>query len=116
MSFPVSPSTAFASIDWSTLENRPPIDKQQFCTEKNWHDDVPCCISGYTVEHILESAEENGLSNTPEAQFLSEYPCINGVEMNYFYERLTGLRAPEKPRPSADFLSNIFNGIKNLFL
>lgn len=116
MSFSISPSTTFANIDWNTLENRPPIDKSMiFCQEKDWYDAVPCCMDGYTIEHVHDLAYENGFLGTAEAQFLNEYPCLNAIEMNHFYEKFTGLKAPTKPESCDNFLSKIFNGIKNFF-
>lgn len=131
MSFSISPSTKFADIAWSNFENRPYVSGH-FCTEKNWYDDVPCCMSGYTIEYINDLAQANGLQGTPEAEFLNEYPCVNGVETNYFYEKFTGLKAPQKqdvdnfyvrlmgcdapskPDRNSCFLSRVLTGIKEL--
>jgi len=115
MPFSVSSTTTFATIDWNTLENRPPIDTAQFCTKQYWFDNVPCCMDGYTVEHVLELAEQNGYESTPEARFLNKYPCINGVEIDYFYEKFTGQKAPQKPQDCDGFLSGVLRGLRALF-
>ena len=134
MKFSINDSVPFSKIDWSTLENRPYIDRQHHCTEKNWYDNVPCCMDGYTVEHVNDLAQENGLQDTSEAKFLNQYPCVNGVESDYFYEKFTGQKAPtkaeadsfyskifgpeetsEKSEESSGFFSGIWNGIKDLF-
>lgn len=90
MSYSISNKTTFAEIDWNTFENRPPIKRTMpQCKEKDWYADVKCCMDGYTIEHVRDMAYDNGYVDTPETQFLDEYPCLNGVELDYFVDIVT---------------------------
>jgi hypothetical protein len=100
MSFSVSSSKPFSSIDWSSFENRPEIkDTMPFCTEKNWYKDSKCCADGYSIEHALETIPEKKIK-TPEARFLEKYPCVNGLELESLVERVSGGETSmEQPKP-----------------
>lgn len=64
-------STQFSNIDWDNFKDRPPIDESMtFCEEKNWNDDVKCCMDGYSIEHVRDIAYEHGLEDVPEVRFL----------------------------------------------
>lgn len=126
MSFSVSRSANFANIDWSTLEGRPPIDPQHFCTEQNWYQRVPCCMDGFAVEHVLHAAHNNGyeigrgegVAGSPAVGFISQYPCLNGPELDAFFERFSSSRAAQPSSRSINakgILISLLDGIKKFF-
>ncbi len=118
MSFSVSDSTTFANIDWSTLKNRPIIDGEQFCTEKNWFDDVPCCMSRFSIEYVTDTAYDNGFGDSPEVEFLKQSPCLNGVELDVFLEKFSSKTIEPSLSQSPNWngtWSSIINSIKRLF-
>ena len=101
MSFSISPSTPFTSINWDTFENRPVINKSmKFCEEKDWYADTKCCMDGYSIEHVLDVAHENNLWNAPEVQFLDEYPCVNGLELDSLADKIAGMIPDTEPEPT----------------
>ena len=92
-----------------------------FCTDKNWNDDVKCCMDGYTIEHILDVAYEHGLEDTPEVRFLDEYPCINGLESDYFVDRIERMPSKKLADPAESQFPNyeclsrvVFDGLKKV--
>jgi hypothetical protein len=94
MSLSVSPSTPFASIDWTTFENRPEINSSMpFCTEKNWVQNYKCCMDGYSIEHAIEGTLGRS-KRKPGTRFLEQYPCVNGPELESLVEGI--------PRPGND--------------
>lgn len=103
MSFSVSSSAPFSSINWKNFENRPEIkDSMPFCTENNWNKKAKCCSDGYSIEHALDMIPEEKMS-TPEAKFLEKYPCVNGIELeslvNKISEENTTSIEPKHPKP-----------------
>ncbi len=121
-SFSVSASTPFSSISWNNFENRPPINSSMtFCEEKDWYEDVKCCMDGYSIEHLRDVAYEYGHENTPEVRFLDQYPCLNGLEIDYFVDKIE--RMPSNVRkeeseptfPTFQCLSEaLFEGLKKV--
>jgi hypothetical protein len=86
MSFSVSSSASFSSINWTTFEGRPEIkDSMPFCKEKDWDQDKKCCMDGYSIEHALEMIPKLGMKSS-EARFLEQYPCVNGLELESLVE------------------------------
>jgi hypothetical protein len=79
----------FDRIDWTNLKDRPPIDKGRLCKESEWWDTAKCCMSGYSVEHVLDTGRDNGFEGSAEMRFLQSYPCLNGVELDSFFERFS---------------------------
>lgn len=123
MSFSISNSVPFSGINWDSLENRPPMKSGMLvCKEKDWYEDKKCCMDGYSIEHVLEVANDYGLGDTPEVQFLNEYPCVNGLELDYFVdqiERMEPKTTPEeeelKKWPTFECLTKpIFEGLKKV--
>lgn len=83
-------NSTFANINWDTFKGRPTIDpSMKFCSEKKWHTDTKCCMSGYTIEHVLDMAYDHGKADSPEVTFLEGYPCLNGRELDSFVDKLT---------------------------
>jgi len=89
MSFSISSSTNFSDINWDTLENRPQIDTSKFCTERVWYENTPCCMNGFEIEHVLHVGNDNGYTGSEEAKFLEKYPCLNGPELDSFFEKFS---------------------------
>ena len=123
MSYSISPTTIFAQIDWDTFENRPLIDKSMpICDEKDWYEDAKCCIGAGSMNYVVEIAESDGLGETPEAMFLKQQPCINGLEIDYFVDMLDrmGSRNPpeedDEPKwPNVDCITKpIFEGLMKI--
>ena len=120
MPFPIS-SDKYENVDWNALKNRPPIDPNNFCTEQNWFEDSPCCMSGYEIEHVLHIAHDNGFGDSPEVEFLNKYPCLNGVELDIFFERFTTQSnignniIGTKTFDYQNILFSFIEGIKNIF-
>jgi len=122
MSFSISNSVPFSNINWDSFENRPTINKSMlFCTEKNWYDDVKCCMDGYSIEHIRDVAYEHGLEDTPEVRFLDQYPCINGLESDYFVDRIESMPSKKLPEPTESQFPNfeclskaVFDGLSRV--
>jgi hypothetical protein len=122
MSFSISASTPFSSINWDNFENRPPISKSMpFCKEEDWYEDKKCCMDGYSIEHVRDVAYEYGNQNTPEVKFLDQYPCINGIELDYFVDEIERMpsdvetKSPKPQFPSFECLSQtVFEGLKNV--
>ncbi len=46
-------------------------------------------MSGYSIEYVLDLAWDHGNIDTPEAKFMDEFPCINGIEIEYFTDEVT---------------------------
>ena len=118
MKFSISSSTGFANINWDNFENRPPIKKDMpLCSSFNWEYDVPCCTDGYVISDTLQIAAQKNKLQTKEAQFLTEYPCVNSLEFveivdNMFQSKsLPGINEDE----SLTFFERITKGILGLF-
>ena len=122
MSYSISSTVPFSAINWETLENRPPIgESMKFCEEKDWYEDVKCCMDGYSIEHVLDVAYENGNENTPEVKFLDAYPCLNGLELDHFVDEIermpsTGDKEELTPQfPTFECLSRaVFEGLQKV--
>ena len=121
MTFSVSDTASFKDIQWNNFENRPQINKSMpFCKEADWYDDVKCCMDGYSIEHLIDAAYEHGNENTPEVQFLEQYPCLNGLELDFFADEIEGMasKTEQKPKPSIPVMEcvskNIFEGLKKV--
>jgi hypothetical protein len=100
MSFSVSSTTPFSAINWDNFENRPPVKQgMPICEEKDWYEDSKCCMDGYSIEHVLDVANDYGLSDTPEVKFLDEYPCVNGLELDHFVDEIEGMEPKSTPEP-----------------
>jgi hypothetical protein len=121
MSYSISASTSFSSINWNNFENRPPINPSMtFCEEKDWYEDVKCCMDSYSIEHVRDVAHEHGLGDTPEVRFLDRYPCVNGLELDYFVDEIEAMPSnvnnnptpPESPYPPATDRPCDMNAIK----
>jgi len=121
MSFSISPSTPFTSINWDTFENRPPInDSMKFCDEKDYYKETKCCMDGYSVEHVVEVAHQNGLWDAPEVKFLEKYPCVNGTELDSLADQIDGMipeptPSPTPTEPKKCLLIELFDQLKKLF-
>lgn len=83
------PKSDFDRIDWTNLRSRPPIDAARICKESEWWEPAKCCMSGYSVEHVLDTGRDNGFEGSAEMRFLQSYPCLNGVELDSFFERFS---------------------------
>lgn len=90
MSGSISGVKTFQEIDWTSLADRPPIDKAHLCTEKNWSSPVPCCMDGYAIEHVIDTGNVNRHEGSSALEFLETYPCLNGVELDHFFEVFSG--------------------------
>jgi hypothetical protein len=89
MSFSISPSTPFASINWDNFENRPPINESMpFCDDKYTGSDSKCCMDDYALESVTRVAHKNNLWNTPEVQFLEKSPCVNLAELDSLADQI----------------------------
>lgn len=93
MSVSFSGVRSFQDIDWASLKDRPPIDKEHFCTEENWSIPTPCCMDGYAIEHVIDIGHLNGHGESAALKFLNTYPCLNGVELDGFFERFSSPRS-----------------------
>jgi hypothetical protein len=119
MNLSMSTTSTFSNIDWETFENRPVIDSSMpFCSSFNWEYDVPCCTDGSVISDALEMAKLQKKESTPEAKFLSEYPCLNSYE----YEDISSGFVMEysefldaKKQNYRYFISKIIRGLKKLF-
>jgi|GEM_PF-3015042 len=99
MNYSISTSAPFSSINWNSYENRPVInDRSRFCSEaKQDRPQAKCCMDGYAIEAVLDEIAES-----PERNFLAEYPCVNGVELSDLADRAgvvddSGKSSPETP-------------------
>ena len=89
MDLSFSKTASFSGINWDNLENRPPINEAFTCSELQWFEYEPCCMSGYSMEYVIETGLENGFSDSKEFKFLSKYPCLNGPELDVFFEKFS---------------------------
>ncbi len=118
MKFSISPWSSFANINWDNFEKRPPITKDMpLCSSFNWEYDVPCCTDAYVIADTLQMATHKNKSQTKEAIFLSNYPCVNSLEFedivdNMFQSRLLdGVNTDESP----SLLGKITKGLREIF-
>jgi hypothetical protein len=89
MKFSISSSTGFANINWDNFEKRPPMTKDMpLCSSFNWEYDVPCCTDGYVISDTLQMAAQKNKLQTKEAQFLTEYPCVNSLEFEEIVDNM----------------------------
>ena len=60
-------------------------------------------MDGYTIEHVRDMARDFGYESTSEARLLDAYPCINGVELDWFVRKFAGdnSRLRNKAAPTA---------------
>lgn len=82
-------SSTFDQIDWKSFKNRPNIDPSNICREDQWWEQVPCCMSGYSIEHVIDTGRDSGFASSAEMRFLESYPCLNGVELDGFFEKFS---------------------------
>ena len=92
-----------------------------FCREEDWYEDKKCCMDGYSIEHVRDVAYEYGNENTPVVKFLNQYPCINGIELDYFVDEIERMpsdiekESPKPQFPSFECLSQtVFDGLKKV--
>jgi hypothetical protein len=103
MSYSISPSTPFSSINWDSFENRPQVGGDMpICEEKNWYEDSKCCMDYYSIEHVRDVANDYGLADTPEVKFLDAYPCINGPEIDFFADEIESMEPKIIPEPEEE--------------
>lgn len=106
MTYSINNSVSFSAIDWDSLENRPQInDTMTFCDENNWDDpDAKCCMDGYSIEGAIHEGKFS--KSSPEGNFLNQYPCVNGMELEMLAESTSRptsknpIPAPSTPTPS----------------
>jgi hypothetical protein len=122
MSYSIFNSVPFSSINWDSFENRPSTKgSMPICQEKDWYEDSKCCMDVYSIEHVRDVAYDYGHENTPEVKFLDQYPCVNGLELDYFVNRIEAMpskvaQEEQKPQfPSFECLSQaVFEGLKKV--
>ena len=122
MSLSVSASTPFNAINWDNFENRPPINgSMTFCEEKDWYEDqAKCCMDYYSIEHVLDVAHEYELGEAPEVKFLEQYPCLNGLELDYFVDEIESMPSnvhnekPEAPPTFTCVTQLVFDSLKGI--
>ena len=120
MTFSISASTPFSKIDWSTFENRPPINESMpFCENNDGYKNTKCCVDEYSIEHVLEVAHRNNLADMPEVKFIDQYPCLNMQEIDSLADKIDEMipeidehnQTPQFPR-SECVTQSIFDGLK----
>ncbi len=89
MSFTISSSTPFSSINWNDFENRPPIDaSMMFCEDGNRSSESKCCMETDAIDSVRRVAHKNNLWEEEEVKFLEEYPCINWAELDSIADKI----------------------------
>ena len=70
----------------------------------------------------MEVAEEYGVSNSEEAKFLEKFPCVNGIEIDFFADMIDRL-IPQSKEPVEEEIESptfecitrpIFDGLKKI--
>ena len=84
MNYSISNSTPFSAINWNNYENRPVInERSRFCSDSQQDNPrAKCCMDGYSIEAVLDE-----IAQSPERDFLSGYPCVNGMELSGLADR-----------------------------
>lgn len=112
--YSVEPSKAFSDIRWNTFHNRPLITKNSpRCMEAQWFTNARCCIDGYTIEHANDLIGDAQRSESPEGEFLAQYPCVNGKELDLLVARAVGIKS-DAPR-STGAVQAVWKFIAELF-
>jgi len=89
--YSVDPTKPFSEIDWSTFDRRPPITQSDpRCQEAEWFTRSRCCMGGYTIEHANDLIGDAQRSKSAEGEFLAQYPCVNGTELDLLVARAVG--------------------------
>jgi|GEM_PF-5040886 len=118
MKFSISPWTSFANINWDNFEKRPPITKDMpLCSSFNWEYDIPCCTDPYVIDDTLQMATHKNKSQTKEAIFLNNYPCVNSLEFEEIVDNMFEANSLQgiNTDKSATFWDKISKGFQRLF-
>jgi len=118
MGFSISRLTNFENINWHNFEHRPPIMRDMpLCSSFNWEYDIPCCTDPYVIGDTLQMATRKNKSQTKEAIFLSNYPCVNSLEFEEIVDKMfeaNSLQGINTDKP-ATFWDKISEQFQRLF-